>query len=115
MAIYLRNKDLYMELKVCKNRGKLSNELVVMFQLVAKNVLRKKYYVDPQDKEDAYSSAIEDMCRFYHNFDDELYDNAFAYITEVAKRGMAKSWNKMYNPHSLPEGAKIMSISNLQI
>ena len=112
MAKYLTNKDLYKEVVVCKAQGKLSNRLSIMFMMIAKGVIKKRYYVNTQDREDAYSGALEDMLRFWYNFDAERFDNAFAYFTEIAKRGMAKSWNKMYNPYSL-DGQVIISLDDL--
>ena len=111
--IYLSNKELYKELIICKAKGKLSKELTNMFMLIAKGIIKKRFYNDPDDKYDAYQSALLDMCRFYHNFDEDRFDNAFAYITEIGKRAMAKSWNKMHNPYSLDNDQKIISLEGL--
>ena len=93
---YLSNKELYMEIIYSKAKGKLTPKAADMLMLLGKNVIKKMYYRDPDDKKDCLQEAMLSCFRFWYNFDEQKGDNAFAYYTEVIKRGLAKSWNDMY-------------------
>lgn len=93
---YLSNKDLYCELIVSKAQGKLTRSAEKMIILLAKNVIRKMYYVDNDDRLDCLQSAYLDVFANWYNFDEMKGDNCFAYFTEIIKRGLAKGWNKQY-------------------
>jgi DNA-directed RNA polymerase specialized sigma24 family protein len=93
---YLSNKELYIELVYSKAKGKLTPEATRMLMLLGKNVIKKMYYRNPDDRQDCLQEAMLSCFRFWYNFDEVKGDNAFAYFTEVIKRGLAKSWNAMY-------------------
>lgn len=93
---YLSNKELYMEIVYSKAKGKLTPNAANMLMLLGKNVIKKMYYRNPDDKLDCLQEAMLSCFRFWYNFDEQKGDNAFAYYTEVIKRGLAKSWNDMY-------------------
>jgi DNA-directed RNA polymerase specialized sigma24 family protein len=93
---YLSNKELYMEIIYSKAQGKLTPKASQMLMLLGKNVIKKMYYRNPDDKQDCLQEAMLSCFRFWYNFDEQKGDNAFAYYTEVIKRGLAKSWNAMY-------------------
>ena len=104
---YLSNKELYMELVYSKAAGKLTPEAARMLMLLGKNVIKKMYYRNSDDKQDCLQEAMLSCFRFWYNFDELKGDNAFAYFTEVIKRGLAKSWNAMYKT----KGADVQIIS----
>ena len=93
---YLSNKDLYCELIVSKAKGKLTRQAETMLILLAKNVIKKMYYNDPDDRLDCLQSAYLDVFANWYSFDENKGDNAFAYFTEIIKRGLAKGWNSRY-------------------
>jgi len=94
---YLSNKDLYCEIIVSQAQGKLTNKAAKMIMVLGKNVVRKMYYKDPDDRHDCLQEAMFDVFKGWHNFDPEKGDNCFAYYTEIIKRGLAKSWNKLHD------------------
>jgi len=107
---YLSNKDLYCELIVSKAKGRLTKEAERMLILLAKNVIRKMYYNDYNDRLDCLQSAYLDVFSNWYSFDENKGDNAFAYFTEIIKRGMAKGWNARYILKGDPD-AKLISLT----
>lgn len=106
---YLSNKELYMEIIYSKAKGKLTPKASHMLMLLGKNVIKKMYYRNPDDKQDCLQEAMLSCFRFWYNFDEQKGDNAFAYYTEVIKRGLAKSWNAMYKTKG--EDVEIISLT----
>lgn len=109
--IYLNNKDLYVEIIVSKSQGKLTRNAEKMLELLAKKTIKKMRYWNNDDKLDCYQSGLLDMFQNWYNFNEEKSVNAFAYFTEVFKRGIAKGYNELYkkkgdNDHQI----KLLSI-----
>ena len=94
--IYLNNKDLYVEIIVSKAQGKLTRSSEKMLELLAKKTIKKMRYYTNDDKMDCYQSGLLDMFQNWYNFNEEKSVNAFAYFTEVFKRGIAKGYNELY-------------------
>lgn len=92
---YLNNKDLYNEIVKSKEAGKLTTNAEKMLVLLAERTIRKLKYVNEDDRQDCLQFALLDLLKYWQNFNPE-YKNAFAYYTEIAKRGYAKGWNKIY-------------------
>lgn len=67
-----------------------------MLELLAKKTIKKMIYWSKDDKLDCYQSGLLDMFQNWYNFDEDKSVNAFAYLTEVFKRGAAKGYNKLY-------------------
>ena len=95
--MYLHNKDLYIEIVLSKNAGRLTNRAKIMLEILAKKTIKKMRYWNNDDKLDCYQSGILDMFSNWHNFNEEKSDNAFAYFTEVFKRGLAKGFNLLHS------------------
>lgn len=106
---YLSNKDLYKEIIYSKAKGKLTPEAANMLMLLGKNVIKKMYYKDPDDRKDCLQEAMLSCFKFWYNFDEMKGDNAFAYYTEVIKRGLAIGWNHMYKTKG--EDVEIISLT----
>lgn len=92
---YLNNKDLYNEIVKSKEQGQLTREAEKMLILLAERAIRKMVYVDSADRDDCLQFALLDLLKYWRNFNPD-YPNAFAYFTEIAKRGYAKGWNKIH-------------------
>lgn len=93
---YLSNKDLYIEIIISKAQGRLTPRAGQMLVLLGKKLQSKMYYRDPDDKKDCLQEAMLSVFRLWYNFDEMKGDNAFAYYSEIIKRGLAAGWNKMY-------------------
>ena len=85
-----------MELIVSKAQGRLTRKAEKMLELLAKETIRKMRYWNPDDKMDCYQSGILDIYQNWYNFNEEKSVNAFAYFTEIFKRGLAKGFNEIY-------------------
>ncbi len=94
--MYLNNKDLYVEVIVSKAQGKLTRSAEKMLELLAKKTIKKMRYWSNDDKLDCYQSGLLDMFQNWYNFNEYKSVNAFAYFTEVFKRGIAKGYNELY-------------------
>lgn len=92
---YLNNKDLYNEIVQSKEDDKLTKNAEKMLVLLAERTIRKLSYVNDDDRQDCLQFALLDLLKYWRNFNPK-YPNAFAYFTEIAKRGYAKGWNKIH-------------------
>jgi hypothetical protein len=92
---YLNNKDLYAEIVASKEQDKLTPKAEKMLVMLAERAIRKLSYVNEDDRLDCLQFAILDLLKYWKNFNPQ-YTNAFAYFTEIAKRGYAKGWNKLH-------------------
>jgi hypothetical protein len=92
---YLNNKDLYDQIVISKEQDKLTPEAEKMLILLAERAIRKLSYVSDEDRQDCLQFAILDLLRYWRGFNPK-YKNAFAYFTEIAKKGYAKGWNKIH-------------------
>jgi len=93
---YLSNKDLYCEMIVSKEMGKLTKQAEKMLILLTKNVVKKMIYLNHDDRLDCLQTAYVSVFSNWHNFDEQKGDNPFSYFTEVIKRGLALGWNNLY-------------------
>tara|TARA_Y100000766_G_C18721986_1_gene514396 strand:- start:228 stop:608 length:381 start_codon:yes stop_codon:yes gene_type:complete len=92
---YLNNKDLYAEIVQSKDDDKLTRKAEKMLQMLAERAINKLNYVNEEDRKDCLQFALLDLWKYWRNFNPK-YTNAFAYFTEIAKRGYAKGWNKIH-------------------
>jgi hypothetical protein len=93
--MYLNNKDLYIEIVYSKAMGSLTNDAKIMLELLSKKCVKKMRYNNSDDKNDCYQTGVLDMFSNWHNFNEEKSENAFAYFTEVFKRGLARGYNEI--------------------
>lgn len=92
---YLNNRDLYDQIVLSKEQDKLTADAEKMLVLLAERAIRKLSYVNEDDRQDCLQFALLDLLKYWRNFNPK-YTNAFAYFTEIAKRGYAKGWNKIH-------------------
>jgi DNA-directed RNA polymerase specialized sigma subunit len=110
---YITNKDLYIEIIVSKEMGKLTSEAQRMLLLLGKKLINKFSYTNADDKLDCLQNGYIQMFSNWHNFDEQKGTNAFAYFTEIFKRGVARGWRNLYRFKGDDEGkVKFISISN---
>ena len=92
---YLNNKDLHAAMSESKEQDKLTPTAEKMLILLAERAINRMSYVNPDDRDDCLQFAMLDLLKYWRGFNPE-YPNAFAYFTEIAKRGYAKGWNKIH-------------------
>jgi DNA-directed RNA polymerase specialized sigma subunit len=92
---YLNNRDLYDEIVKSKEQDQLTPKAEKMLVMLAERAIRKLTYVSDDDRQDCLQFALLDLLKYWRNFNPK-YTNAFAYFTEIAKRGYAKGWNKIH-------------------
>jgi len=93
---YLNNADLLEQIRLSKQQDSLTREAEKMLVLLATNAIKKLPYVHTADRDDCLQFAIYDLLKYWKGFNCDKYTNAFAYYTEIAKKGYAKGWNKLY-------------------
>jgi DNA-directed RNA polymerase specialized sigma24 family protein len=67
-----------------------------MLILLGKKLQTRMYYRDADDKKDCLQEAMLSVFRLWYNFDEMKGENAFAYYSEIIKRGLAQGWNKTH-------------------
>ncbi len=108
--IYLKNKDFYNEILKSKEINQLTPQAQQMMILLANKTIKKMRYYNPIDKEDCLQTGLMIMFSNWRNFDESKSMNAFAYFTEIFKRGIAKGFNELYKLKGDPD-KKIKTIS----
>lgn len=92
---YLNNADLHNEIVKSQQDGKLTREAEKMLIMLAEKAILKLSYVYSADRKDCLQFAILDLLKYWKGYK-PIHKNAFAYYTEIAKKGYAKGWNKLY-------------------
>jgi DNA-directed RNA polymerase specialized sigma subunit len=69
-------------------------------------------YKYPEDKQDCIAVAIMDCFLYWRNYNPEKSSNAFAYISQIVKMGMCKSFRKIYGKFPL---SKRVSVNHSKI
>lgn len=106
---YLSNKELHIELVISKAQGKLTKRAKEMLYLLATRIHRKFHYYNEDDKHDCFQEGLFKLYEKWSFYDPETYDNAFALMTEIYKRGAAAGFNKIHERNK--EGWKPSKVS----
>jgi hypothetical protein len=96
MKKYLSNKELYKEIIISKAIGSLTPKAKDMFYQLGKNIMRKFSYSNPDDSKDCLAEGMYQLYKNWMLFDEERSSNAFAFYTEIFKRGAAQGFNSLY-------------------
>lgn len=89
------NKELYAEIVLSLEQDTLTKRAEDMLILLAERASLRMTYKNPEDRKDCIAFAHLDLLRYWRSFNPK-YKNAFAYYTEIAKRGFAKGWNHLH-------------------
>ena len=92
---YLNNKDFHAVMRESKELNQLTPTAEKILILLAEKAINRMSYVNKDDRQDCLQFAILDLLKYWRGFNPD-YPNAFAYFTEIAKRGYAKGWNKIH-------------------
>jgi DNA-directed RNA polymerase specialized sigma subunit len=102
--VYLKNKDLLEEILISKENKELTPKAQQYFVLLANRVIERMHYTNENDKEDCLQTGLFDLFANWHNFDTRKSENAFAYFTEIFKRGIARGYGQLYKRKGDPDG-----------
>lgn len=78
---YVRNADLMPAIAEAKRQGGVTRELSDLFSKIAENCSRKYNFAGYSFRADMVASAITNLTQNALKFDNENYDNPFAYYT----------------------------------
>ena len=90
MSKYIDQKKLFEEILKSKEKNELTPEALNMLILIANELSKVLKFKYEEDRKDCIAFAIEDLIRYWRNFNPERSNNAFAYYTQIAKNGLAK-------------------------
>lgn len=109
--VYLKNKDFVVEIIKSKELDELTEPAKGMMILLANKTIKKMRYYNPIDRDDCLQTGLLIMFSNWRNFDENKSTNAFAYFTEIFKRGIAKGFNEIYKLKGDPNGdTKLISM-----
>lgn len=111
MSRYIDQKKLLQEIIKSKEQNELTPSALGMLILIANEVSKVLKYKYEEDKKDCVAFAVEDLIRYWRNFDPQKSNNAFAYYTQIAKNGLAKGWKKL---RGRTQNIKIININEEQ-
>jgi len=92
---YVSNKELYKEMIVSLNLGKLTPTAQNMLVLMCNKTASMFSFQSDELKQECISTAYEHIFRSWIHYDLE-YTNAFAYFTEGIKRGIYHGYYKYF-------------------
>lgn len=92
---YVDNREMMREVIISKAVGKLSPKLLEQCMKIVKGVTKKFRYEYEEDRYDCEAYAYEVIIKNWYHFNEEVYDNPFAYYTELVKRAFAMQFKKL--------------------
>jgi hypothetical protein len=92
---YVTNKELHIEMLVSLAQGFLTRKAKDSIVRICKGVNSKFYYKDNDDRHDTLQESYYQCFKNWYLYNPDKTHNAFSFITEIAKRGHAKGWNKL--------------------
>lgn len=111
MPKYLKNADLLEEIKLSFEQDKLTKEAERMLILLVDRMILRMTYYDDFVEDHCRSTAYYHLFRGWKNFDVNRGTNAFAYYTEIAKRGLAFGYNELFKLKGTKEANEIQHFS----
>lgn len=92
---YIDNREMYIEMVWSKAQGKITDKLLKMFMQIVKGVGKKFRYKQEDDRADCEAYCYEVIVKNWMMFDEEVYDNVFAWGTEIIKRAYALQFKRL--------------------
>jgi len=108
---YINKKEFYKQIVISKAYGRLTRSAEKMLILLSNETIKRKSYRSEDDRHDCLYTGIQALLSNWFNFNEERYDNAFAYFTEIFKRGIAGGLNSLYKKKGQKKDQKITVIS----
>ena len=92
---YVDNREMMREVIISKAIGKLSPKLLEQCMKIVKGVSKKFRYEQEEDRYDCEAYSYEVIIKNWYHFNEEAYENPFAYYTELVKRAFAMQFKKL--------------------
>lgn len=92
---YVSNKELYKEMIVSLNMGKLTPRAQQMLILMIHRFSASFWFESEELREHCVSTCYEHLFSSWIHYDLE-YENAFAYFSQGIKRGIYSGWYSYY-------------------
>lgn len=92
---YIENKEMMREVLISKAIGSITPKLLEQCMKIVKNISKKFRYKDEEDRYDCEAYSYEVIIKNWYHFDEDVYDNPFAYYTELVKRAFALQWKQL--------------------
>lgn len=80
---YLNNADMLRELKLSKEKGRLTEEMGNMFLMLTKRYASIPRFSGYSYNEDMQSVALLTLAKVWKGFDETRFNNPFAYFTQI--------------------------------
>lgn len=97
MAQYLKAKEFFEEIVISKTEDKLTKRAEDMLILLGYKAIKKLKYFNPDDRDDCLQTGLMVMFMNWRNFDPQKSTNAFAYFTEIFKRGTCRGFHEIHS------------------
>lgn len=86
---YVENKEMMKEVIISKAMGIITPRLLQQCMKIVKGVSKKFKYNNEDDRLDCEAYAYEVIIKNWYHFEEDRYENPFAYYTEIIKRAFA--------------------------
>lgn len=107
----ISKSELYAEIVVSKGTGKLTERAKELLTLLAYKAICKNRYYYEEDAMDCLQTGLLNLFSNWYKFSPERSDNAFAYLTEIFKRGTTAGLWEIYKKKGDPDNKiKIVQI-----
>lgn len=92
---HIDSRDFYVEIIVSKGMGKLTKKAENMLISLANGAIKKRQYFSIDDRNDCLQTGLLNLFKNWYKFNPDKSNNAFAYYTEIFKRGIAEGINEL--------------------
>lgn len=92
----INNAELHRELCKSKEQNQLTPRALELFIMLCENLIEGFRFKNLDDKEDCKAGGVHDLYLYCLKNFNPIYENAFAYCTQIAKSGMAKVFKQLH-------------------
>lgn len=93
-VVYLTNRELLGAVKDSKTKGRMSDLLAKMLQLLCSRYAKKGNFINYSYNEDMQAYAMMMLVRTWNSFDPEKSNNPFAFFTQCVKNSFIQYLNQ---------------------
>lgn len=104
---YVNDTELLYEIILSKGKGVLTKRAEYYFMLISQRTMEKINYKyrDEDERLDCLQTGQLRLFENWKNFDENRFNKALPYITELFKRGVMAGWNEVRNKKSYQKEA----------